>query len=77
MSFRWTVAMLLRFYMGRLVFGLINVLLGGYGLYSYKPLPDDSPFSYPIPYDQAFLLIVLVGCCVVVWAWISARRLAR
>lgn len=77
---RYTIAMFIRFCMSQLVFGLLFLGLGAYGLLT---LPQSTaadanlPFSSPLA-DLAHPLswvALLTGAGMLVYGWIKAKRI--
>ena len=71
------LGMVLRWYGVSFVIGLLLVVLGGYGLYVYEPIPESVPFTTPLPYNWIFAAAMLIGGVLVARAWIKGSRLTK
>ncbi len=74
MTFGQRVAMTLRWAAFELSAGLAILAVCTFGLMSYEPIPDDSPFASPIPFTAIFTLGVMVGIALIVWAHFKANK---
>ncbi len=65
--------MTLRFEGVKVLFGIVFGLIGWYGL-SIRRLPDDLPYTTPIPYDVVFWISICLGVVLLLWAHAKAPK---
>lgn len=66
----------LRFHLVETLVGLVLALGGGYNAITYVPLPDDAPFTTPVPYGLVFWIIAVSGVLILartVFKWNKNR----
>ena len=68
-SFLLRLLMVLQFQGIKFILGLVMLGMGVFGFLDFKPLPPDSAFEYPVPYQPLFCLIALFGAVWAVRAW--------
>lgn len=66
--------MILRFQFVSMMAGLFMLLVASYGLATYVPTPDSSPFVTP-PYDLFFCFGIVLGLGVMVFAYLKTPKL--
>lgn len=74
MNFGQRALMTLRFSGLEVCCGLIIAATGAFGLMTYTPIPDDSPFESPIPFTAIYGLSIFLGLGFVAWSHIKANR---
>lgn len=71
---RITLLMILRFQFVPMVAGFFMSVIALYGLATYVPTPDSSPFATP-PYDIFFAFGIVFGVGAMVYAYIKTPKL--
>lgn len=66
--------MVLRFQFMPMMAGLFMMLVASYGLATYAPTPDSSPFATP-PYDIFFCIGIALGFGVMIFAYVKTPKL--
>jgi len=73
-----TIAFMLRWQPLNTIGGLVFACLGGYELWTYKPVTDPStPYTAGVDIfgPPLFVLVLIVGAAALARAWWNARRL--
>lgn len=65
--------LMMRFQFVPMMAGLFMLLVASYGLATFVPIPDSSPFSAP-PYDLFFCIGIALGLAVIVFAYVKTPK---
>lgn len=68
-----TLAMALLLAPWQVAISLILLVSGSVGLATYRPLPDNSPFAYALPYHAIFEATLIVGVVILALVIRKAR----
>ena len=72
-----TLMFVVRWYLSPVIFGLLFLAFGVYGLAHHNPAPENSPFLSPfgVLFPWLHYASIAAGILLVLWAWKKGREL--